>query len=56
MGIPVLRAGSAAKWRATLQGNAASLHATACRTFVVPVEPRRTLVVRTTGSTEGEGA
>ncbi|MEV3853646.1 DUF6380 family protein [Streptomyces sp. NPDC050095] len=59
MGIPVLSVGSAAKWRATLRGSAASLHATTGRMFVTPdtpVDPRRTLAVRTVGTIEGEGA
>ncbi|MEU6845828.1 hypothetical protein ABZ930_28530 [Streptomyces sp. NPDC046716] len=44
------------KRRATLRGDAASLHATAGRGFVTSVETRRTLAVRTIRSTEGEGA
>ncbi|GAA2301834.1 hypothetical protein GCM10010431_21220 [Streptomyces kunmingensis] len=54
MGIPVLPVGSAVKWRATLRGGPASLHATTCRAFATPVDPHRTLVARTVGSTEGE--
>ncbi len=56
MGIRARDVGTAATWRATLRGGAASLHATAGHVFVTPVEPRRTLAVRTIGTVEGEGA
>lgn len=59
MSRPVLRVGSAAKGRATLQGGAASLEATACRASAPPAAsaaPRRTPAVRPLGSTEGEDA
>lgn len=56
MGIEGLPAAAAGKRRATLRGGAASLHATAGRAFVTPVEPGHTLVVRTAGTVEGEGA
>ncbi|RAJ91526.1 hypothetical protein K377_00292 [Streptomyces sp. PsTaAH-137] len=44
------------KRRATLRGDAASLHATTGRVFATSVESRHTPAVRTMRSTEGEGA